>query len=89
MNIETLYATYEDFADHARNIRGYGDWHCTCKKAFNDFNDWLAVDNIAPVTQAQMAQLEKIYVDKHQEDIMLDDLNELLEKMIKDGEHER
>lgn len=56
--------SYTDFADHARNIRWYGNWHYTSKKALKDLNEWLAVDGLGPVTKEDMKQLEKGYIAK-------------------------
>ena len=62
--MDKIFESYTDFADNARNIRGYGNWHSTSKKALKDLNEWLAVDELGPVTKEEMKDLEERYLDK-------------------------
>lgn len=63
-----LLEIYKDFVEHAMDIKGYGSWHSTCEKTFNDFNDWLAVGNDGTVTQFEMSFLEAMYVESRKND---------------------
>lgn len=63
------FESYADFADHARDIIGYGDWTYKSKKALHDLNEWLLVGEEGPVTQDEMEFLESMYRDLHRDEL--------------------
>lgn len=69
MDVMHLFESYSEFADHARDIKGYGDWSYKSKKALHDLNEWFAVYNEGVVTREGMKLLEDRYRELHQEEL--------------------